>query len=117
MKNKVLKEAIIMFLLIIVMIFTMTILFYDSMTENVEDIIGAQYATGETVEEILKDISQNGGNEQKPNSSDSLLKSYSITADDLNATNGNNFRFFSEILRYEVGGRLFFKNIIGNILG
>ena len=39
-----------------------------------------------------------------------------VTADDLNATNGNNFRLFSEIFRYQFGGRLFFKNIIGNIL-
>lgn len=39
-----------------------------------------------------------------------------VTADDLNATNGNNFQFFSEIFRYEFGGRLFFRNIIGNVL-
>lgn len=39
-----------------------------------------------------------------------------VTADDINATGGNNFRLFSEIFRYEFGGRLFFKNIIGNIL-
>ena len=39
-----------------------------------------------------------------------------VTAEDLNATNGNNFTLFSEIFRYQFGGRLFFKNIIGNVL-
>jgi len=39
-----------------------------------------------------------------------------VTAEDLNATNGNNFRLFSEIFRYQFGGRLFFRNIIGNVL-
>lgn len=39
-----------------------------------------------------------------------------VTAEDLNATDGNNFTLFSEIFRYQFGGRLFFKNIIGNVL-
>ena len=39
-----------------------------------------------------------------------------VTAEDLNATNGNNFTLFSEIFRYQFGDRLFFKNIIGNVL-
>lgn len=39
-----------------------------------------------------------------------------VTAEDLNATDGNNFRLFSEIFRYKFGGRLFFKNIVGNVL-
>jgi len=39
-----------------------------------------------------------------------------VTAEDLNATDGNNFTLFSEIFRYKFGGRLFFKNIIGNVL-
>lgn len=83
MRNKIFKEAIIIFLLIIVIAFAMRILFYDSITEDVDDIIQAQYATSEVVEEVLKDIEEKGGNEIKPNTSDSLLKSYSITADDL----------------------------------
>lgn len=83
MSNKMFKEIIIIFLLIVVIIFTMRILFYDSITEDVDDIIEAQYATSDTVEEVLKEIKENGGNEVKPNTSDSLLKSYSITADDL----------------------------------
>lgn len=39
-----------------------------------------------------------------------------VTAEDLNDANGNNFELFSEIFRYQFGGRLFFKNIIGNVL-
>lgn len=39
-----------------------------------------------------------------------------VTAEDLNDANGNNFKLFSEIFRYQFGGRLFFKNIIGNVL-
>lgn len=39
-----------------------------------------------------------------------------VTAEDLNATDGNNFKLFSEIFRYKFGGRLFFKNIVGNVL-
>ena len=39
-----------------------------------------------------------------------------VTAKDLNASDGNNLRLFSEIFRYDVGSRLFFKNIIGNVL-
>lgn len=83
MSNKIFKEGIIIFLLIVVIVFTMGILFYDLITEDVDDIVQAQYATIETVEEVLKDIDEKGGQEAKPNTSDSLLKSYSITADDL----------------------------------
>ena len=39
-----------------------------------------------------------------------------VTSEDLNATDGNNFILFSEIFRYQFGGRLFFKNIVGNVL-
>lgn len=39
-----------------------------------------------------------------------------VTAKDINMTDGNNLRLFSEIFRYDIGSRLFFKNIIGNVL-
>jgi len=39
-----------------------------------------------------------------------------VTAKDLNMTDGNNFRLFHEIFRYDFGSRLFFRNIIGNVL-
>lgn len=83
MSNKIFKESIIIFLLIVVIVFTMGILFYDLITEDVEDIVQTQYANSKSVEEVLKDIDNKGGKEVKPNTSDSLLKSYSITADDL----------------------------------
>ena len=39
-----------------------------------------------------------------------------VTEKDLNSIDGNNLRLFSEIMRYDFGSRLFFKNIIGNVL-
>ena len=83
MSNKIFKECLIIFLLILVIVFAMRILFYDLITEDVDDIIGAQYGASEAVLEVLKDIDENGGKKAKPNSSDSLLKSYSITEEDL----------------------------------
>lgn len=38
------------------------------------------------------------------------------TLKDINISDGNNLRLFSEILRYDFGSRLFFKNIIGNVI-
>ena len=91
MSRKIFKEGIIIFLLIVVIVFTMGILFYDLITEDVEDIVQTQYANGKVVEEVLKDIDDKGGKEVKPNTSDSLLKSYSITADDLNGFASDNY--------------------------
>lgn len=40
-----------------------------------------------------------------------------VTSQDLNSYMGrNNFIPFQEIFRYSIGSRLFFKNIIGNVL-
>lgn len=39
-----------------------------------------------------------------------------VTSQDINMTTGNNFRPFQEIFRYRIGTRLFYKNIIGNVL-
>ena len=39
-----------------------------------------------------------------------------VTAQDINISNGNNFIPFAEILRYKPLGRLFVKNIIGNVI-
>ena len=39
-----------------------------------------------------------------------------VTAQDLNSFSGNNFIPFKEIFRYSLGSRLFFKNVLGNIL-
>ena len=39
-----------------------------------------------------------------------------VTSGDLNVLRGNNFIPFKEILRYDIGSKLFIKNVIGNIL-
>ncbi len=39
-----------------------------------------------------------------------------VTFQDINTVSGNNFIPFKEIFRYDFGGRLFVKNIIGNVL-
>lgn len=91
MSNKIAKELIIIFLLVVVIVFAMGILFYDSITENVEDIIETQYATSDVVNEVLEEIEAKDGSELKPNTSDSLLKSYSINAEDLTGYASENY--------------------------
>lgn len=83
MKNKIVKELIIIFLLLIVIVFAIGVLFYDSISEDVDEIILTQYESSNAVNEVLKEIEENGGENLKPNTSDSLLKSYSITEEDL----------------------------------
>ncbi len=39
-----------------------------------------------------------------------------VTSQDINMVTGNNYVPFREIFRYDFGGRLFVKNIIGNVL-
>ena len=39
-----------------------------------------------------------------------------VTKDDLNAISNNNFTLFKEMFRYKVGSRLFYRNILGNVL-
>lgn len=39
-----------------------------------------------------------------------------VTMGDINTSGGNNLVPFKEILRYDFGGRLFVKNIIGNVI-
>ncbi len=39
-----------------------------------------------------------------------------VTFQDINTVSGNNYVPFKEIFRYDFGGRLFVKNIIGNVL-
>ena len=91
MRNKMLKELIIIFLLVLVIVFSMIILFYDSITEDVDEIIATEYTRSEEVNEVLKEIEAKGGEKVKPNTSDSLLKSYSIDAEDLNRYASENY--------------------------
>jgi len=39
-----------------------------------------------------------------------------VTSQDINTVTGNNYIPFKEIFRYDFGGRLFVKNIIGNVI-
>ena len=91
MNKKMLKEAIIIILLLILIIFAMVVLFYDSITENADVISNVDYETSETVKEVLKQIEENEeDNNIKESASTSLLKSYSIGAEDLsNYVSGN----------------------------
>ena len=91
MNRKIVKEAIIILLLLLVIIFAMGILFYDSITVNADVIANADYETAEDVNEVLKEINESGGEDDiKQSSSSSLLKSYSVNAEDLsNFASGN----------------------------
>lgn len=90
MNKKIVKEAIIIILLLIVIIFAMGILFYDSITENADVIASAEYEISDAVKEVLDDIEESGGEDLNETTSSSLLKSYSINAEDLsNYASGN----------------------------
>ena len=39
-----------------------------------------------------------------------------VTKDDLNYLSGNNFVLFKEMFRYKLGTRLFYRNIVGNVI-
>lgn len=83
MNNKVIKEALIIVLLFLVILFTIGILFYDCMSVDVDKVVSIEYETDENVNEVLNEIEANTGIDVKNTTSNSLLKSYSITADDL----------------------------------
>lgn len=91
MKNKMVRELIIIFLLLVVIVFAMGILFYDSMAEDVEDIIDTQYSSSDEVNEVLEEIKAKGGENLEANTTDSLLKSYSINAEDLSRYASENY--------------------------
>ena len=57
MNNKILKEVIIILLLLIVILFSMGILFYDTLSSsNVDDVLSVEYKTSESVEAVLNEI-------------------------------------------------------------
>lgn len=91
MKSKFVKEAIIIFLLLVVIVFAIGILFYDSITENVKDIASVQYVTSDATNEVLEQIEETSGESVKTSNKDSLLKSYSINADDLSGYASENY--------------------------
>jgi len=93
MNHKIVRESFIIILLFIVIIFAIGILFYDSIPASQEQITSVQYSTEQNVNDVLNEIQANSG--VKSNSSSSLLKSYSVNANDLN--------YFASDKSYESG--------------
>lgn len=91
MNNKIFREGIIIALLFLVIIFAIGILFYDTMSADVEDIASIEYKTSSSVNEVLTEIEANSGVDLKTTQTDSLLKSYSITEEDLYVYASDNY--------------------------
>lgn len=83
MNSKIAKEILIIVLLFMVIMFMIGILFYDCISSNNEEIASIDYTTDETVNNVLEEIESNSGVDVKNETSNSLLKSYSINANDL----------------------------------
>lgn len=83
MNSKIAKEALIIVLLALVIMFVLGILFYDCISSNNEEIVSIEYTTDESVNNVLEEIEYNSGVDVKNETSNSLLKSYSISANDL----------------------------------
>lgn len=84
MNKKIVKETIIILLLFVIIIFAMIILFYDSLIVDLDVIASVDYETSEEVKNVLKEIDESNGEGNIKNTvSSSLLKSYSINAEDL----------------------------------
>ncbi len=90
MNNKIVKEVFIIGLLFIVIIFCLGILFYDSMSINTKDIVSVKYTTTDNVKSVLTEIQNNSGVDVKKQTSNAILQSYSIDADDLNVYASDN---------------------------
>ena len=89
MKSKILKEVFIIILLVIVIVFTLGILFYDSISIGSKPVSSVQYEASSEVEEVLNEIQESSGTDINEN--DSLLKSYTINKDDLNVYANENY--------------------------
>lgn len=89
MKSKILKEVFIIVLLVIVIVFTLGILFYDSISIGSKPVSSIKYEASTEVEEVLNDIQESSGTDI--NEKDSLLKSYTINKDDLNVYANENY--------------------------
>lgn len=83
MNNKIVKEAFIILLLFIVIMFCLGILFYDSMSVDTDDIVSVKYETSDNVNNVLTEIQNNSGVDVTKQTSNSVLQSYSIGAEDL----------------------------------
>lgn len=83
MNSKIVKESFIILLLFIVIMFCLGILFYDSMSVNTEDIVSIEYKASDNVNNVLTEIQSNSGVDVTKQTSNSILQSYSIGAEDL----------------------------------
>ncbi len=83
MEGKVAKEALIIVLLLIVVLFVLGILLYDFIPGSKENIKSVEYVAEDSVSNVLKEIEDNTGIDLQGNSSDVPLKSYSIGSEDL----------------------------------
>lgn len=83
MNSTILREIIIILLLVIVIIFAFGILFYDCISADREKIYSAEYVTDSNVSKALDEIQKNSGVDIQNESSDYLLKSYTINQEDL----------------------------------
>lgn len=85
MGGKILKEIFILILLFVVVIFTIGILFYEFIPENIEEVSSIKYEASDRVLEIVAEIQEKTGinNSIVDDATGALLKSYSITKSDL----------------------------------
>ena len=91
MSKKFFKELFIIVLLVLVIVFILYLLFYDVLPSNEDKIISKEYEKNDKTEQVLDEISQTTANDVDTSSDDSLLKSYSITKEDLSEYSDNSY--------------------------
>lgn len=91
MNGKFAKEIFIMVLLFIVVMFTIGILFYEFMPSNDEKLSSIEYLQSDDVRATLAEIQANTGVDNSGDSTNSLLKSYSVNKDDLSGYQSENY--------------------------
>ena len=92
MGSKIAKEIFIIVLLLIVVLFTIGILFYEFIPSKNENISSSKYTPTDKVVATLAEIQENGGIDySKGDNTNSLLKSYSINKSDLSGYQSENY--------------------------
>ena len=91
MGSKISKEIFIIVLLLIVVLFTIWILFYEFMPSNDEKLSSIEYLQSDDVKATLAEIQANTGVDSSNDNTNSLLKSYSINKDDLSGYQSENY--------------------------
>ena len=83
MSNKIVKEIVIIVILIMITIFMLLALFYDSVVSNKQLITSVEYKEDENVVEVLEEIHSDEQTDVKSDNSSSLLKAYTVSQNDL----------------------------------